>query len=591
MKAKIWRYANDGMFSYPETEISYEQPSSRKTAKFGIAISGGGTRSATAGFGQLRGLRDIKLDDGGQLLERATYLSCNSGGTWVCAPYVFNRKEDVGDNEFFFPYTPPAEITLQNLENIPKKSYLYRVTQAGVLLRGLPAYSKFGDEGFSHVLGRMFLNSYESAFQYKAMGYSEQSVAGVIARNGDKLKTSDFVTVVKDRPFLIANGTLHNWKNGVRNRQGMEQIGKPGAAFHIEMTPLYTGVKIHHPGKGRNGLDIGGGYIESFAYDSSLLRLTHDEGGAIAEVKLAEENGVSGFFSVADMMAISGAAPSQVDERLQKMRGYWWIKLASLFSLTTWMISLLSRLLKMLPEMNHWSIGSALSGSGNSRNTAEYNMGDGGPLDDIALIPLLGRGVKKIIAFVNSPYPLEKEPGKSGGDPDVAQYFGVRVDGKAIEDDKMRKAYQVFDNTGDKYKQLMQALISKKNGAPGMPVYKGIYTLIDNDFYGIQGGEEIEVLWFYLDRSKAWEEKLTPEIQMLIQRDAAPYSDDDSLAEGRYGHFPNYLTFFENFPTFINLNADQASLLANYTTWVVKENEQVIADFLGVTLGKDSPSR
>src|SRR5437763_1812554 len=42
----------------------------------GVALSGGGTRSATMALGQLRGLRRIGV------LDRVTYLSAVSGGGW-----------------------------------------------------------------------------------------------------------------------------------------------------------------------------------------------------------------------------------------------------------------------------------------------------------------------------------------------------------------------------------------------------------------------------------------------------------------------------------------------------------------------------
>lgn len=59
----------------------------RRTANFGIAFSGGGTRAMVSTLGVLRGLR------GTGLLERALYLACNSGSCWAAAIYGYAAPE------------------------------------------------------------------------------------------------------------------------------------------------------------------------------------------------------------------------------------------------------------------------------------------------------------------------------------------------------------------------------------------------------------------------------------------------------------------------------------------------------------------
>ena len=50
---------------------------------FGIAFSGGGTRSAAASLGELRALHDLGW------LARARHISANSGGSWAAVPYTY----------------------------------------------------------------------------------------------------------------------------------------------------------------------------------------------------------------------------------------------------------------------------------------------------------------------------------------------------------------------------------------------------------------------------------------------------------------------------------------------------------------------
>ena len=77
VRARAWR--NDASFAYPEAGL----PSLRDKADLGVAFSGGGTRSAAAVVGQLRGLKAIGI------LDSVKYISAVSGGTWGSAPFTF----------------------------------------------------------------------------------------------------------------------------------------------------------------------------------------------------------------------------------------------------------------------------------------------------------------------------------------------------------------------------------------------------------------------------------------------------------------------------------------------------------------------
>lgn len=75
---------------YPEASIISQRKadilSDGNNLNFSIAFSGGGTRSAPATVGQLRALNDFGW------LDKASYISSVSGGTWGTLPYVFLPK-------------------------------------------------------------------------------------------------------------------------------------------------------------------------------------------------------------------------------------------------------------------------------------------------------------------------------------------------------------------------------------------------------------------------------------------------------------------------------------------------------------------
>ena len=72
-------------------KLKLEEPSKLEENKFGIALSGGGIRSATINLGFLETLNEFKL------LERADYISTVSGGGYTGAYIQATLKNEEGD--------------------------------------------------------------------------------------------------------------------------------------------------------------------------------------------------------------------------------------------------------------------------------------------------------------------------------------------------------------------------------------------------------------------------------------------------------------------------------------------------------------
>ena len=278
LTVRTWKSPSGGE-GYPEMgdqEFAY-----LKQRSFSVAFSGGGTRSATATWGQLRGLHHLGW------LDNARYISAISGGAWVAVPYTFLRSDLCGpdrpcpeknekeirrraqleakrqcapewpvgstpsaDDRFLQPYRSPGELTDCDLgaRYVSPLSLARDLSSAKLFRLYLSRLSARGDETYSRAIGKRFL---QSAGQYNCQGnecppgishpkhsyvagHGEQ-VAAMLRRspsNGIRLRATDFVIPRKHRPFLIVGSTLLDAKTFVRGDWRL---------FPVEMTPLYVG--------------------------------------------------------------------------------------------------------------------------------------------------------------------------------------------------------------------------------------------------------------------------------------------------------------------------------------------------------------
>ena len=86
--------------------------------------------------------------------------------------------------------------------------------------------------------------------------------------------------------------------------------------------------------------------------------------------------------------------------------------------------------------------------------------------------------------------------------------------------------------------------------------------LQDNQWFGIQGGRDIGLLWVYNNRVHDWYRRLSPE----VQQELGAFDDPDS-----FSGFPNYSTLSTD------LDATQINLLASLSAWVVADGDNAEA--------------
>ena len=343
VNTRIWQ--SDDSFVFPEQQSSHpDYIGNRKN--LGVCFSGGGTRSAACTHGQLKALYYAGL------IESIGYISCVSGGAWAAVPYTF-LEEHWGDSHFFGEIIEPEELTNEVLSVINKRNYLHTVTHAGILDDAIENWLKLAtDEIYSRAVGKIFLDHFNLNSRNKLFAYSTNHVKDILSRN-PKLTMDDFYIANPNRPFVISSAALL----------------RPGRRDYLfEMTPWYSGIHTFYPKQSVDSSDFGGGYIESFAFDSNAPDSIEQ---ATADVRIGSKRH---RFTLSDVLGTTGAAPSEVLNNIGLNNiGF--------------------------PEFKHWSVRSGFKAK-------EHEIGDGGNIENIGVLPLIKRNVEKIVAFVNTKKPL-----------------------------------------------------------------------------------------------------------------------------------------------------------------------------------------
>ena len=514
VNARVWD-TDSGPLRFPELDDTegLKVPWLAAKADFGVAFSGGGTRSATATLGQLRGLRETGL------LDKVRYISAVSGGSWAATPFTY-LEERFNDEEFLGTAIDPQTLTVDDFSS-PNGLFAEAVANTGITDDYLLEMFKLGgDETYARTIGRLFLRPFELDNNGRFFTFHEDAREAVLEGNGRSedekyyLKEGDFYTVRPGRPYLVVGGTILRLSNTGHSRQKMQ----------CEYTPLYTGVRRLFPTAGRGGTPIGGGYVESFAYDSASPREQWRGGRWRAQI------GRRHRFTLSDVIGSSGAAPAELLER----RGFNFLG---------------------FPEFRHWPIHRV-----GDIADEEYGHGDGGHLENLGVMPLLARGVTNIMVFVNC---------KTRFRPEVAE--GDRFAGsleplfRAVADNDYGgdpfTTNVVFEDNG-KFQALIDGLAARKDKGETL-MHCDTYRVCPNDHYRIVGGYHANVCWVYNEAVERWRSALRDEVQKLV----------DALRR-----FPHYRTFFQNAPKVIDLTVQEVNALAHLSCWNVTANEVTIRD-------------
>ena len=164
---------------WPEGQVIANK--GKKTDTLGLALSGGGYRSAIFCYGVLKGLWDIGV------LQKVDYLSAVSGGSWIATPYAMAE-----DLQWFFKTDPDsANVMEEGFESLLANPL--RLAEEAVLTRfgeKDKQHNNYVNDLFGRLLAKTFLREHGDYSRWKPLaepGFIQDS----------------------DRPFLIVNGTTN----------------------------------------------------------------------------------------------------------------------------------------------------------------------------------------------------------------------------------------------------------------------------------------------------------------------------------------------------------------------------------------------
>lgn len=288
----------------------------------------------------------------------------------------------------------------------------------------------------------------------------------------------------------------------------------------------------------RKNILIGGGYVESFGYDSYPPEGVSTNGswkvrlrGRVTEGDLATNRRYR--FSLSDMIGMSSAAP--------------------LVLLTDYNVPN-----AFFPEFRHWAIdrGRVAAVDDLEDGVGDFKHGDGADTDNLALLPLLGRRVENVLVFVNASTPFPYSPDCTDIDEDVLvddviSFF--RPIGKLAHN-------HAFDRAG--LAELCNAFDRRKQDGEPL-VHCQEYSVLPNSPAAVRysiPAYATNICWAYLDAPREWLDRLPP---------GAGDLGDLKAGEGDFGHFPHYKTFGEHGVGVIDLDRERVHALSNLTAWAV----------------------
>ncbi|MCB9705624.1 MAG: patatin-like phospholipase family protein [Myxococcales bacterium] len=521
----------------------------------GVALSGGGSRACVAAYGQLQGLRALGH------LGAVRAISAVSGGSWVSSAYTF-LPDDRRDDDFFGPViAAPEELRArgdrpEGIDAVPERSFVHAITTAAFGPGGLAAATHRAAErgvppglGWGHVVGEVLLGP-QGLYHVDAGGRptaffaaDEDAVADARRANPGALPeralTVHRATGDAPRPFLIVNTAL-------RVFEGDAPIG----AAPVQGTPWFVGVVARPDAVDRRGEPIGGGGVPPYAFGGRLV------GVRPGSPRIVEVEGPA-LFGLHDLVGASSAFLAD-----KAIRG----------SVTE----------PLVPEYERYRPGAPAPAGGPD------HFLDGGALENTGVAALLAwQDIERLLIFVNAPKPLrladdgsgvpvvERQvpplfgyrpyeegvgyrpyagveapvigPGEARG-PRLPRPFGGRDDA-VIEAFKRNAVFAAAD-----FKGLLDGLLARASAgtaAPGVGPSAHLQRrlrVIDNPWFGVKGGREVDALWFLLSPASAWSDRLRPRVRRALP----PI-------------WPNYPTGLTRLPpAWVNL-------LAHFTTWTVLE--------------------
>lgn len=516
--------------------------SASSTGNIGVAFSGGGSRALTAALGEYRGLTNLGV------MNNIRYISAVSGGCWASALYTYlptaiNDEDFLGQavldpSQLYWGEANDANpanlnyLTANNMGHVPSRLGLTLLSETAVEQKAKYHYPL--DQAWARTIGQLVLAPYGLSKIYddpkdadnfgkptKYYSLNETSAQRLIDLN-PQLSLADFHLVQKKRPFLIMNTSM------------FETTTQGATLLPVESTPLGMGVRSTFLGKGIDGRDIGGGAIPPFSFGSKEQKKTED--GVIAAREAAR-------FALSDIVGLSSATFAESFQASKPTFD------------------------AFIPKYNYWPVANLEE----PRNQATVNwFADGGNLEDTGVNALLARKVSTVVAFVHAAEDLvQKDNGVTFVDYQVAALFGYMPLGDRAnyvpykDAEKISAANAGFQNNqvfpSAAFAAVQKGLWEAKQ-AGGPVIYVQQLTTVENAIFDVDAGEEVTVVWVYLNNAANWFNQLSPELHAQMNQHSKQFKT-----------FPNYSTGKQ-----LHLDAPEVNLMAHLTCWNLMQDEYVL---------------
>jgi hypothetical protein len=590
----------------------------------GLCLSGGGTRACNAGMGQLRALATIQAN-GSSLLSQIKALSTVSGGSWLGVPYQYMPASGPTDAAYLGTYDAnQASLTLTDLASLPAgnagnpmTSFVFSlegIAGTAVLLHELFLWKNPNNPLPENMLWQMvmslnILDSYnlldlniDSGQPKDMFSATAASLKAITSANGSLASQTAYLFADQvdasrtQRPLHICNmGTF---------------VNVPGVSFGmlapVQSNGLMTGV-VGAPFQATdaNGLKVGGGGVESFAFNSSF---TSQSAGTATVTQTRQ-------WSLTDIMGTSSAAFAETVKNqilqweadpAQFLKWLWdeaeaiwdWIENHLPSELHATAKTLVARgspeahlladiafphitfpdIEKLVPAYPSWPVGDGAS------NANLNTFADGGSLENNGLASLLAfSDIGSVIVCVNTEIAMAAKgvgipDGKNGWvpgtqievDSSLPPLFGYQPfdetlgyvlypQGETPENQIFSKS-QVFDSS--EFAAFLSGLSAAAGGAanPTQPaILSQSLTVKANTWFGVPArSKPITIVWVYLNYASNWAVQFANNqpVQQLL------------ATEVSNNGFPHYDTLSTQ------LSATQINLLAHFTSWSLVTADQ-----------------
>ena len=595
-------------------------PAASTPGNVGLCLSGGGTRACCAGMGQLRALASLQAN-GSSLLSQIKALSTVSGGSWLGVPYQFLPSSGPSDAAYLGTYNADqGSLTVDELATLPDGNAGNPMTSimfslegiAGtavllyeIFLRTSPSNPLPANMLWQTVMGLNILDAYGlfdiavDGGQPQDMFSATQDTLTAITKANSSL-TSETAYLFADqvdasraqRPFLICNMGMF---------ATVKDVSFPLLA-PVQSNGLMTGV-VGTPANATdaNGLAVGGGGVDSFAFNSTFS----SQSGSTATVTQTRQ------WSLTDIMGTSSAAFA---ETIQNQIAQWEANpalfLKWLFeegeAILKWIESHLPSELHaraqdlvargqgapkaiadisfpnpkdLIPQYPSWPAGAAAT------NPVANTFADGGSLENNGLASMLAfSDIESAIVCVNSEVPLAQttlgiSDGQGGWitgtnilvDGSVPPLFGYQPydaangyvlfsAGGATPENQLFSNNQVFASTEFAgFLTGLWAAAGSASPATAPAILSQSLTVQANTWFGVPAGTTaMTIVWVYLNYASNW---------------AALFDDNQPVqslitSELSTNQFPNYSTLSTE------LTATQINLLAHLTSWSLVTADQ-----------------